>query len=52
MMKVSPSNLDISVDLDSVKIAKPFTVEGFSVRGQVLAGEKGLEGAKVSFLRS
>jgi len=45
--EVSPSNLDISVGLDSVKIAKPFTVEGFSVRGQVLAGEQGLEGAKV-----
>ena len=51
-MKVSPSNLDVSVGLDSVRIAKPFTVEGFSVRGEVLTGDQGIEGAKVSLFRS
>ena len=39
--EVSPKQVEITVDLESVKLKDPFIVEGFSVKGKVLSGPQG-----------
>jgi len=47
--EVSPASLPVTVIKDSVKLAEPFVVVGFSVQGQVLSSEvgEGVSGAEV-----
>ncbi|CAM6102957.1 unnamed protein product [Calypogeia fissa] len=45
---VSPSSVDITVDHESVEIANPFQVTGFSIGGRVVDAQgSGVEGVKI-----